>query len=82
MSSSFVSQIVARYAMVDFSNIPHYPNVVPNMEDWVDCLLVFSIDDKKSIIQNIRDFNECMHQQNIYHEDLLMKIFLSSLFEG
>jgi hypothetical protein len=48
MSSSFVAQIAARYAMFDFSNIPGYPNVVPNMEDWVDYLLVFSIDDKKS----------------------------------
>jgi hypothetical protein len=79
MSSSFAAKIAARYAPFDFSNVPGFPNVVPNMEDWVDYLPIFNTDDEKILAQHLKDFHACMHQLNIYHEDVLMKMFLSSL---
>jgi hypothetical protein len=79
MSRSIATKIVARYAPFDFSNIHGFPNAMPSTKDWGDCLPRFREDDDDCPTQHLIDFHECMNQLGIYHEDVLMKMFMTSL---
>jgi hypothetical protein len=43
---------VARYAAFYFSKVLDFPNIVPNMEDWVDYPPIFNVDDEKHFAQH------------------------------
>jgi hypothetical protein len=79
MSSSIAAKIAARYAPFDFSNILGFPNPMPSTKDWEDCLPRFREDDDDCPTQHLIDFHECMYQLGIFHEDVLMKMFMISL---
>jgi hypothetical protein len=80
MSDTRMVVILARrFAPFDFSSIPGFPNVVPIMDEWGDCLPKFREDKDDNLADHLLEFHEVMHQLGIHHEDVLMKMFMYSL---
>jgi hypothetical protein len=79
MSSSFVARIVARFSPLDFTNVFGFPNVVPDIKEWGDHLPSFREDKDDNPSQHLFEFHKLMHQLDIHHEDVLMKLFMFSL---
>jgi hypothetical protein len=65
---------------LNFSNIPGFPNPMPSVEVRGDCLPRFREDDDNPT-QHLIEFHLCMHQLGIFHEDVLMKMFMISFDE-
>ena len=63
----------------DFSIVPSFPNVFPNVDVWGDCLPRFKGNEDDNLGENLLQFRELMHQWGIVHEDALMKMFMYSL---
>jgi hypothetical protein len=76
MSSYFVAKITARFAPFDFSVLLGFTNTIPHIEEWGDCLPIFKEDDGYSPIEHLIAFHKYMHQMGIFHEDVLMKMFM------
>jgi hypothetical protein len=81
MSSSFTTRIATRFAPLDFTNVVGFPNVVHVMESWVDYIPKFKEDVNDNPAYHLFEINKLMHQLNIHHEDVLMKLFMFSLGE-
>lgn len=64
----FVDQIAKRYASFDFSNIPVFPNLMPDTQEWGNYLPKFKGDNWEIPAKHLLYFHECMHQLNIVHE--------------
>jgi hypothetical protein len=79
MSSSFAARIAARFAPLDFTNVFGFPNVVPDIKEWGDHLPSFREDKDDNPAQHLFEFHKLMHQLDIHHEDVLMKLFMFSL---
>ena len=79
MSISFVARIVARFSPLDFTNVFGFPNIVPDIKEWGDHLPSFREDKDDNLAQHLFEFHKLMHQLDIHHEDVLMKLFMLSL---
>jgi hypothetical protein len=79
MASSSADIVVARFAPLDFSNVPRFPNNVPSIGAWGDYLPRFREDNDDNLTQHLIEFHLCMHQLSIFHEDFLMKSSILSL---
>ena len=64
-----------------FFDIPFFPNPVPHMDEMEGHLPKFKDENDDNPIDHLLEFHECMHQLNIVHEDVLMKMFIYSLEE-
>jgi hypothetical protein len=51
------------------------------MDEWGDYFPIFRERKEDNPAQHIHEFHELMHQWEIHHEDVLMKIFMFSLDE-
>ena len=73
------SILAERFSPFNFFDVPGFPNVVPTIDEWGDFLPIFRErkDDKPA--EHLREFHELMHQWEIHHEDVLMKMFMYSL---
>lgn len=76
---SFANRISKRYASFYFSNVHVFPNPISDREEWEYYLPIFKGDEWEIIAKHLLDFNECMHQLSIVHEDVLIKMARSSL---
>ena len=65
-----------RFAPFNFSVVPSFPNVVPTPNEWNDYFVIFREHKEDNPSKNLRVFHELMHQWEIHHEDVLMKMFL------
>jgi hypothetical protein len=75
-----MDKILARgFAPFDFSIVPGFPNVIPTPNEWGDYFPIFRECKEDNLAQHLHEFHELMHQWEIHHEDVLMKIFLFSL---
>jgi hypothetical protein len=63
----------------DFSNVPGFPNPMPERDEWESCLPRFRGNDWEVPVEHLLDFHEYMRQLSIVHEDVLMKMFRYSL---
>jgi hypothetical protein len=79
MSGSFAAWIAARFAPLDFTNFFGFPNVVLVINEWGDCLPNFREDKDDNPAQHLFEFHKLMHQLDIHHENVLMKLFMFSL---
>jgi hypothetical protein len=68
-----------RFASFNFSVVPSFPNVVPTLNEWGDFLPKFREHKEDSPTEHLCEFHELMHQWEIHHEDVLMKMFMFSL---
>ena len=71
--------LARRFAPFNFSDIPGFPNPVPIMDVWGDCLPRFRESKEDNPSDHLIKFHQCMVQLNIQHEDVLMKMFMYSL---
>jgi hypothetical protein len=71
--------LARRFAPFNFSAIPGFPNVVPSMDEWGDYLPRFREREEDNPAQHLSEFHELMHQWEIHHEDVLLKMFMFSL---
>jgi hypothetical protein len=71
--------LARRFAPFNFSAIPGFPNVVPSLDEWGDYLPIFRSCEEDNPAQHLGEFHELMHQWEIHHEDVLLKMFMFSL---
>jgi hypothetical protein len=71
--------LAQRFSPFNFSDVPRFPNVVPVVDEWVDFLPIFKELKEDNPTQHLHEFHELMHQWEIHHEDVLLKIFMFSL---
>jgi hypothetical protein len=71
--------LVRRFALFNFSAIPGFPNVVPSLNEWGDYFPIFGKHEDDNPTQHLSEFHELMHQWEIHHEDVLLKMFMFSL---
>jgi hypothetical protein len=71
--------LAQRFAPFIFSVVPGFPNVVPTVDEWGDYLPIFREREEDNPAQHLHEFHELMHQWEIQHEDVLMKMFIFSL---
>ena len=71
--------LARRFASFNFSVIVGFPNDVPTIDIWGDCLPRFREKDEDNLTLHLIKFHQCMDRMNIYHEDALMKMFMYSL---
>jgi hypothetical protein len=71
--------LARRFSPFNFSFVHGFPNVVPTVDEWGDYFPIFRERKEDNIAQHLRKFYELMHQWEIQHEDLLLKMFMISL---
>jgi hypothetical protein len=71
--------LAQRFSPFNFSVVPIFPNVVPTIDEWVDFFPIFKEHKDDNPAQHLCEFHELMHQWEIHHEDVLLKMFLFSL---
>ena len=59
--------------------VPSFLNVVPTVDQWDDFLPTFREHRDDNPSEHLHEFHELMHQWEIHHEDVLMKMFMFSL---
>ena len=75
-----MERILARkFAPFSFSDVLGFPNVVPTSNEWNDEFPIFREHKEDNPAQHLIEFHERMHQWEIHHEDVLMKMFMYSL---
>jgi hypothetical protein len=67
------------FLLLIFLVVPGFPNVVPTMDEWGDYFPIFRERKEDNPAQHLHEFHELMHQWEIHHEDVLMKMFMLSL---
>jgi hypothetical protein len=71
--------LARRFAPFNFSVVPGFPNVVPTVDEWGDYFPIFRGHVEDNPAQHLHEFHELMHQWDIHHEDVLLKMFMFSL---
>jgi hypothetical protein len=71
--------LARRFALFNFSVIPGFPNVVPSLDEWGDYFPIFGKCEEENPAQHLSEFHKLMHQWEIQHEDVLLKMFMFSL---
>lgn len=71
--------LAQRFAPLDFFVVPFFMNVVPIVDEWGDFLPRFRERRYDNLANHLLKFHKVMHQLNIHHEDVLMKMFMYSL---
>jgi hypothetical protein len=79
MSSSFVARIPTRFSPLYFTIFVGFPNIVPSIKEWGDHLPSFREDKGDNHAHHLFEFHKLMHQLDIHHEYVLMKLFIFSL---
>jgi hypothetical protein len=71
--------LARRFSPFNFSAIPGFPNVVPSLNEWGDYFPIYGKCEEDNLAQHLSEFHELMHQWEIHHEDVLLKMFMFSL---
>ena len=71
--------LARRFASFNFFDVPGFPNPVPTMDVWGDCLPRFRESKEDNPSDHLIRFHQYMVQLNIQHEDVIMKMFMYSL---
>ena len=70
MSKEFAALLAWRFAPLDFSSIPSFPHLVPNMSEWEDFLHVFKEEKEDNPAEHLLKFHNCMDLLDQQHEDV------------
>jgi hypothetical protein len=79
MSKAFATLLARRFSRLDFPIVPGFPHRVPSIDIWGDQVPRFVEKKEDNPSDHLIIFRQCMVQLDIYHEDLLMKMFDFSL---
>ena len=70
MSKAFATLLAWRFAPLDFSSVPGFPHLVPDMSEWGDFLPVFKEEKEYNPTEHLLKFHECMDLLDQWHEDV------------
>ena len=70
MSKSFATLSAQRFSPLDFSSVPGFPHLVPDMFEWGDFLPVFKEQEEDNLAEHLLKFHECMDLLDQQHEDV------------
>ena len=71
--------LARRFAPFNFFDVPGFPNPVPIMDVWGDCLPWFRKIKEDNPSDHLIRFHQYMVHLNIQHEYVLMNMFMYSL---
>ena len=71
--------LAQRFVPFIFSAIPGFPNDVPSPDEWSNYLPRFREREEDNPAQHLWEFHELMHQWEIHHLDVLLKMSMFSL---
>ena len=60
MSKGFNTMLAQRYAPLNFSVVPGFPNSVPTMHEWGDFLPQFREKEEDNLAHHVIKFHQCM----------------------
>jgi hypothetical protein len=70
MSKAFAALLARRFAPLDFSSVPGFPHLVPDMSEWGDFLPSFKESKEDNPTKHLIKFHECMDLLDMQHEDV------------
>jgi hypothetical protein len=68
--------LARRFAPLNFSIVPGFPNIVPSFLECTDFLPIFSGKEEDYLAHHLVKFHQCIDQMDVYHEYVLMKMFV------
>jgi hypothetical protein len=71
--------LAQRLAFCDFSDVVGFPNPMLSIGEWEGSLPTFKGEDWEVPAKHLLDFHEFIHERQIVHEDVQIKIFRYSL---
>jgi hypothetical protein len=71
--------LARRFSPFNFQQFSWLSKSMPHVDEWQECLPKFKEDKDDSPTEHLLEFHEHMHQMNIHHEDVLMKLFMYTL---
>jgi hypothetical protein len=71
--------LAQRFAFYDFSDVIGFPNPIPSRDEWEGTLPTFKGGDWEVPAEHLLDFHEFIHERQIVHEDVKIKLFRYSL---
>jgi hypothetical protein len=71
--------LAQRFVFCDFSNVVGFPNPMLSRDEWEGILPTFKGEDWEDPAEHLLDFHEFIHERQIVHEDVKIKIFRCSL---
>ena len=80
MSKAFATLLARRFAPLDFSSVPGFPHLVPDMSEWGDFLHVFKEEEEDNPAEHLLKFHECINILDQRHEDVFINMFMYSLY--
>jgi hypothetical protein len=75
--------LAQRFAPLNFSVVPGFPNPAPSFSEWAYFLPIFSEKDEDNLAHHVIKFHQYMDQLNIHHEDVVdenVYVFIGSKF--
>ena len=67
--------LAKRYAFCDFSNISGYPNLLLSRDEWENSLPIFGGEEWEVPAKHLLDFHDFIHQLQVVHKDVQIKLF-------
>jgi hypothetical protein len=71
--------LAQRFSFCDFSDVIGFPNPILSRVEWEGTLPTFKDEDWEVPAEHLLDFHEFIHERQIVHEDVKIKIFRYSL---
>jgi hypothetical protein len=71
--------LAQRFAFCDFSNVVGFPKPMLSRGEWEGTLPTFKGEDWEVPAEHLLDFHEFVHERQIVHEDVQIKLFRYSL---
>jgi hypothetical protein len=71
--------LAQRFAFCDFSDVIGFPNPILSRAEWEGTLPTFKGEDWEVPAEHLLDFHEFIHERQIVHEDVKIKLFRYSL---
>ena len=70
MSKAFAALLAQRFAPLDFSSVPGFPHLVPDMFEWGDFLPVFKEEKEDNPVEHHLKFHECIDLLYQQHDNV------------
>jgi hypothetical protein len=71
--------LAQRFVFCDFLDLVGFPNPMLSIDEWEGILPTFKGEDWEVLAKHLLDFHEFVHERQIVHEDVQIKIFRYSL---
>ena len=80
MSKAFAALLARRFAPLDFSLVPGFPHLVPDMLERGYFILVFKEEEEDNPAEHLLKFHKCINILDQQHEYVHINMFMYSLY--